>query len=427
VSKRRPYEISFSLALQGKGAPQRAAFDGALSDAKSHLKELIEASDRLELLTILDHSDDFMEAWKLADVFTADTSEIFILGIGGSSLGGRALSKLLPKLDKQSPRVTFVDNLGAETFGAALDECDVNTTQFLAISKSGCTAETLMQTLLAAAAVRKSLGGDKLAEHFVVVTENRPNALRSFAQEIGCPIFNHPLEIGGRYSVLSIVGLLPAALMGLNPKAVRAGAKSVIENARANPGGEESPAAGAALHFALLREGRLRESVLWTYVDRLETFGDWWRQLWAESLGKGGQGITPIAALGPVDQHSQLQLYLDGPGDALFTLVILENSSAGPKVPAEDAEKLGLSFLGGKALGDLLNAEARATADTLARRGRPVRLIRLEKVDEYTLGALFMHFMLETIIMGRLMGVDPFDQPAVEEGKKLTREYLEGR
>jgi glucose-6-phosphate isomerase len=282
-----------------------------------------------------------------------------------------------------------------------------------------------MQTLLAAAALRKGLGENKLGEHFAVVTENEPSALRKFAENIGCPILNHPMGIGGRYSVLSIVGLLPATLIGLDVKAMRAGAKWVVENARVNPGAEESPAAGAALHLALLREGRLRESVLWTYVDKLETFGDWWRQLWAESLGKGGQGTTPVAAFGLGDQHSQLQLFLDGPGGALFTLVSQNLSGVGSRVSVEDAERLGLSYLGGKDLGDFVDAGARATAQTLARRGRPVRRIFLETVDEYALGALFMHFMLETILMGRLTGVDPFDQPAVEEGKVLAREDLE--
>jgi glucose-6-phosphate isomerase len=182
---------------------------------------------------------------------------------------------------------------------------------------------------------------------------------------------------------------------------------------------------GAALHWALAREGRLKETVLWCYGDRLKTLGGWWRQLWAESLGKGGQGTTPVAALGPVDQHSQLQLFLDGPGGALFTLIDCATQGRGPVMPAADANRLGLSYLAGRRLGDLIAAEAKATAESLARRGRPVRRMTVNPLDERGLGALFMHFMLETILMGRLMGVDPFDQPAVEEGKVLARQYLE--
>jgi glucose-6-phosphate isomerase len=418
-----PFEISLSLALNG-GAPSAKAYEDALGEAARALDELLSARDPLELLTIVDRQDDLIEAARLSERFAAGTEEIFVLGIGGSSLGGEALSRLPPNSLKRTPRVRFFGNLDPDTFGAALDAADLDKTRFLAISKSGGTAETLMQTLTAADAVRKA--GEDVRARFAVVTENKPSALRAFAEAIGCPILDHPIGIGGRYSVLSAVGLFPALLMGLDAGAVRAGAKAVIEAARAEANAERSPAAGAALHLALIREHGLRDSVLWSYADRLGTFGAWWRQLWAESLGKGGQGTTPIAAIGPVDQHSRLQLYLDGPGGALFTLISLATAGRGPRVPIGEAESLGLRYLGNKTLGDLVAAEARATAETLAKAGRPVRQIHLGKLDERALGALFMHFMLETIVMGRLTGVDPFDQPAVEEGKILARKYLEG-
>jgi glucose-6-phosphate isomerase len=246
--------------------------------------------------------------------------------------------------------------------------------------------------------------------------------LSRFAAEIGCPVLDHPLGIGGRYSVLTVVGLLPALLLGLDVQALREGARLVLERARSP---SSPPAIGAAQHFALARAGLLKETVLWCYSDRLKTFGGWWRQLWAESLGKGGEGSTPVSALGPVDQHSQLQLFLDGPGGALFTLIDCATQGQGPLMPAAEANGLGLSYLAGRHLGDLIAAEARATGESLAKRGRPVRRITVPTLDERALGALFMHFMLETILMGRLMGVDPFDQPAVEEGKVLARQYLE--
>jgi glucose-6-phosphate isomerase len=200
---------------------------------------------------------------------------------------------------------------------------------------------------------------------------------------------------------------------------VRAGARAALADA-------DNAASGAALHFTLAQAGKLRETVLWSYADRLETFGAWWRQLWAESLGKNGQGSTPVTALGPVDQHSQLQLFLDGPGNALFTVITTDTAGQGPPAPRADAEGLGLSYLADRHMGDLVAAEARATAETLAKRGRPVRRIHVPQINETAMGALFMHFMLETIIMGRLMRIDPFDQPAVEEGKALARKYLEG-
>ncbi len=296
-------------------------------------------------------------------------------------------------------------------------------TRFVAISKSGGTPETLAQVLIAADALKSAGGGKHLAQHFVAITEPRDSALRKFAASIGCPVLDHPLGIGGRYSVLTVVGMLPALLMGLDAAALRAGARAVLERARS---AKSPPALGAAQHWALAQQGGLRESVLWCYADRLKTFGPWWRQLWAESLGKAGQGTTPVAVLGPVDQHSQLQLFLDGPGGALFTLIDCATQGQGPLMPADDANRLGLSYLAGRRLGDLIAAEARATAESLARRGRPVRRITVDTLDERALGALFMQYMLETILMGKLMGVDPFDQPAVEEGKVLARKYLEG-
>jgi glucose-6-phosphate isomerase len=212
--------------------------------------------------------------------------------------------------------------------------------------------------------------------------------------------------------------------MGLDVVALREGAQSVLDQAFSGPARNVPAAQGAGLHHALAKESRLRETVLWAYADRLAMLSGWWRQLWAESLGKNGKGSTPVGAVGPVDQHSQLQLFRDGPGGALFTIIAAQTRGQGPVAPAERANALGLQYLAGKPMGDLVAAEARATAQTLSRNGRPVRQIQLQTIDERSVGALMMHFMLETILMGRLMGVDPFDQPGVEEGKVLARQYL---
>ena len=160
------------------------------------------------------------------------------------------------------------------------------------------------------------------------------------------------------------------------------------------------------------------------YADRLAAFGLWFRQLWAESLGKDGKGSTPIRAVGAVDQHSQLQLYLAGPRDKMFSLVTLDVAGSGGVIPASFADDPSLAYLAQRSLGDLLAAEQRATAESLVRNGRPTRVFRVGKLDERALGALLMHFMLETIIAAHLLGVDAFDQPAVEEGKVLARQYL---
>ena len=160
--------------------------------------------------------------------------------------------------------------------------------------------------------------------------------------------------------------------------------------------------------------------------DRLAIFGAWYQQLWAESLGKDGKGTTPIAALGPVDQHSQLQLFIAGPRDKLFTVITTDRAGQGPRIDPELAKLAGEPGLGGKTIGDLVAAQGRATAETLAKNGCPVRTMHLPRIDAEGLGELLMHFMLETIIAAQLIGVDAFDQPAVEEGKVLAKSYLSG-
>jgi len=414
-----PFSVSLDLARSGPLGPGTPAFASALASAERALAALIGAG--LELFSNVEREDDIAAARTLADALRKDTSAIFVLGIGGSSLGGQALKDLALA---GKPEILFFDNPDPVTYARALASVELRTTRFLAISKSGGTPETLAQTLIAADALKAAGGGQYLARHFAAITEPRDSPLRRFAAAIGCPVLDHPTGIGGRYSVLTVVGMLPALLLGLDAQALRAGARAVLERARSP---ESPPALGAAQHWALAQAGELRESVLWCYSDRLKTFGPWWRQLWAESLGKNGKGTTPVAALGPVDQHSQLQLFLDGPGAALFTLVDCATEGQGPVMPAEDANRLGLTYLAGRHLGDLFAAQARANAESLARRGRPVRRITVPRLDERALGALFMQFMVETILMGKLMGVDPFDQPAVEEGKVLARKYLEAQ
>jgi glucose-6-phosphate isomerase len=189
---------------------------------------------------------------------------------------------------------------------------------------------------------------------------------------------------------------------------------------------DSAPALGAAVSVALARARGVAATVFMAYADALRDTALWYRQLWAESLGKAGKGTTPLDAVGTVDQHSQLQLWLDGPADKMFTILTAPSVGQGDRA---DGDILGeapeLSWLAGRRLGDLLDAHARGTADALAARGRPVRSMRLDAVDEESLGALMMHFMLETIIAAHMLEVNPFDQPAVEEGKVRARRYME--
>jgi glucose-6-phosphate isomerase len=239
---------------------------------------------------------------------------------------------------------------------------------------------------------------------------------------------DHDTGVGGRFSALTNVGLLPAAILGLDIVALREGAAAALAPVLAGEPARAVPSAlGAALSMALAEEKGKTISAVMAYADRLEKFVKWYVQLWAESLGKDGKGTTPIGALGPVDQHSQLQLFIAGPRDKLFTVITTGVAGKGPAIDPELAARAGEPGFGGKTIGDLVASQGRATAETLAKNGCPVRTVHLETIDERSLGELLMHFMLETIVAAHLLGVDAFDQPAVEEGKVLAKRYLAGK
>jgi glucose-6-phosphate isomerase len=266
---------------------------------------------------------------------------------------------------------------------------------------------------------------------FLAVTEPKApgatNGLRALCEEFGIPALDHDPNIGGRFSGLTNVGLLPALARGLDVVALREGAGSVVRAMlEASSPGEFAPAVGAATAIGLAKKRGIRANVMLPYSDRLSRFAAWYVQLWGESLGKQGEGTTPVAALGPVDQHSQLQLYLDGTPQHFITVIREDCAGRGPRVPADLAKIASADYLAGRAAGDLVAAQQRAVPEALIAAGRPVRTIDIGSLDERALGALMMHFMLETILAAHLLGVDPFDQPAVESGKILTRRYLAG-
>lgn len=433
---RQSLDNCFADRIGSEGGLSREAFDATLAETESALDWLRRAHDsnELPLLRVPARQDDLAPIEEVADHLLNNTTDIFIFGIGGSALGAQALAQLTgwgtqANVQKGGVCIHIPDNLDAATMEAVLGNSDLRTTRFLVVSKSGGTVEPAIQTLAAMSALEKAGGGKYMKHHFAVLTEpaknGKPNPMRALAETYGFPTLEHDPGVGGRYAVLTNVGLLPARLLGLDITAIRAGAAAVLKPVLEGKGAAHAaPALGAALQVAMMREKGTAMSVVAGYADRLERFLAWYCQLWAESLGKDGKGTTPVKALGPVDQHSQLQLWLAGPRDKLFTLFLTDTKGKGPEALASIAENTAFDFLGGHRIGDLVDAEQRATADTLAKNGRPVRTFTLPAFDERTFGALFMHFMLETIIAGRLLGVDPFDQPAVEEGKILARKYL---
>jgi glucose-6-phosphate isomerase len=238
-------------------------------------------------------------------------------------------------------------------------------------------------------------------------------------------MLEHHTGIGGRFSCLTNVGLMPAMARGLDVRSIRAGAKRVVNALMtAKSPRDFAPAVGAAMAVGLSKEKGIRTLVMMPYADRLGRLSAWFVQLWAESLGKGGEGTMPVGALGPLDQHSQLQLFMDGPREHYLTVLRVASAGIGPRIDKDLAKVAGAEMLGGHTVGDIVSAQAHAVPEALARAGRPVRTIDIAKLDEKTLGALLMHFMIETILAGRLLGIDPFDQPAVELAKTLTKERL---
>jgi len=387
------------------------------------------ADGSLPLLDLPHARDDLAALAPVAERLRAACDDILVLGTGGSSLGGQAIHAFAPP--GTTPRLHFLDNIDPARFEAVVGSIDLGRAGVLAVSKSGGTAETLTQLL----AVLPRLGADhsdggRLGERVVAITMPGDSPLRRLAVRYGLTVLDHDPGIGGRFSVLSLVGLLPAMIAGLDAEAIRGGAAEVLDAALdVDDPALVPPATGAALNVGFSRQHGINQTVLVAYADPLEPFARWFRQLWAESLGKQGHGTTPVPAVGAVDQHSQLQLWLDGPADKLFTLVLADRKGAGATIEADLAEDLlgrdgPLNWLAGRTMGDLMEAEQRATADTLAAAGRPVRILGLKQVDLRALGGLMMHYMLETVIAAHLLGVDPFDQPAVEEGKALARRYL---
>lgn len=407
--------------------------------AARQVDRLLLEQDRgtLPLLGICAAQDDLASMTAAWETLSAGARTVVFFGTGGSSLGGQALAQLAgwnipggaPPEQKKRPRTRFYDNLDADTLGRSLADLDLAATRFVFTSKSGNTPETLVQAIVTVSMLKSAGLTADLPRLVLGITEpaeaGRRNGLRDLLAAHRIPMLDHHTGIGGRFSGLTNVGLLPALARGLDPVAVRKGAAAVLADMRAATDRRDVPAAvGAAVVLGLADSKGTRIQVMMPYANRLGRFAHWFVQLWAESLGKNGSGTTPIAALGPLDQHSQLQLFMDGPREHLITVLRLPTRGQGPVVDADLARAAGFAEMAGRATGDLVDAQANATPDALAAAGRPVRIFELSRLDETTMGALMMHFFLETIIAGRMLGIDPFDQPAVELGKTIARERL---
>jgi glucose-6-phosphate isomerase len=370
---------------------------------------------------------------------------LVVLGIGGSALGTTALVTALKPAyynvmtraaRKQSQRIFVVDNIDPVTFRQVMRLCPPGKTLYNVISKSGATAETMAQLMIVLEALETKLGAGAVKDHVVVTTNPRGQAsslLHPVADEYGLKAFAVPLNVGGRFSVFSPVGLFPAAMAGIDIGALLEGCAAMDE--RCSKGDLDNPAyLRAALHYVADTAKGKTMAVMMPYADSLRDVADWYRQIWAESLGKRYDlddrevfaGQTPIKALGVTDQHSQIQLYREGPNDKLITVIEVKNFGRTLRIPETLRAIEDLAYLRGASLNKLMAAELRGTVDALKASQRPVCVITLPRVNEHTVGQLLYMLQVETAMAGRLYHVNTFDQPGVEEGKDIARRLMGG-
>lgn len=344
---------------------------------------------------------------------------IVIIGTGGSSLGGKMLVSALGKTNK---KLFFAENVDPDTNQELLSQIDLNHTGFIIISKSGETIETLCIYFFFLNTIK--LRNIKINKTTLVITEKKPSTLKKIQEEENYHFLEHDKNIGGRYSVFSSVGLIPAQVAGVNIKNFCAGGKTALNQIiNAKKPEATAPIKSAIVKINLMQKG-YNQSILMTYSDKLKNFSDWYIQLWSESIGKNKKGSTAISSRGTVDQHSQLQLFLDGPNDKFITILGFEKPQKSIKLKCKISKNNIFESLNNKSMGDLFFAEKKATARSLIRNKIPLRLIDLSAMNENLLGELVMSFFLETIYACKLLNVNPFDQPAVEEGKVLALKFL---
>ncbi len=369
---------------------------------------------------------DLKEIKKIANDHTKGATgksikHFVVMGTGGSSLGGETLIRALHAPGK-NPQFYFADNNDPQYFHDLLASLSPEETLFYAVSKSGTTPETISQLLVALAWIKASLK-DNWKKHFVFCTDPQKGDLRKLSETWGIDCLPVPSPVGGRFSVLSAVGLFPAAFAGLDLEGFLAGAQSIAKFE--NSSWEKNPCALLAKNLVTGQKER-PITVLMPYSSQLSAFSRWFCQLWAESLGKEGQGFTPYPAIGTTDQHSQVQLYMEGPKDKVIVLLHVKKftQSLPLHFPEGTADLPAFQELKGRSMLDLFDAEFRATRDAFTNNGVANCTLEIDQLDEYSLGALFYFWESTTAIAGALAGINPFDQPGVEAAKVLTKKYL---
>lgn len=362
-----------------------------------------------------------------------------VLGIGGSALGPNAVFNALchlhhndlPKKVRKTPKFYVEDNVDPERMKALLDVIDIEKTCFNIITKSGSTSETMSQYLIINDLLKSKLG-DKASENIIATTSKTTGELIKIVKKEGYKVFYIPDGVGGRFSELSPVGLLPAAVLNIDIKGLLDGAKYMDSICSKNDCFYKNPAMSLALQQYLAMKTGRNISVMMPYADSLKLISDWYAQLWAESLGKAidfdgnkiNVGQTPVKSLGVTDQHSQVQLYNEGPDDKVITFIAVDRYRDVVKISNGCEDIPNVNFLSGHTMNELIQAEFNATRYAITKHNKLNNTIYLPEVNAFTIGQLLMLFMIQTAYTGTMLNIDTFNQPGVEEGKKATYALL---
>lgn len=349
-----------------------------------------------------------------------EAENFLILGIGGSALGPKAILEALSQfhnLDKK-PRVFIYDNVDPKTLSRILSLIDIRKTIVNVITKSGSTAET-MSSFMVLWDVFSKVSPDA-AKGFIATTDPEKGNLRRLADEKGIKTLPVPPGVGGRYSVLSAVGLLLSEVIGVDSGELLKGAKDMHDRCSTSEIFGNPAYLFGTLLYLMEKKKKRSINVLIPYADCLKPLSEWFCQLWAESLGKNGIGLTPYPSLGTVDQHSQLQLWMEGPEDKAVIFIRIGDYGVDITIPHVFQNMEGVCYLSGHSLSELIKAEEESTELALSKAGRPNMTINMPQIDAYHMGQLFYFFELTTAFTGFLYGINPFDQPGVEEGKNFT-------
>jgi len=371
--------------------------------------------NNLPALNIVKDSDLLNSTIVQTTKFIKNKKKYVVFGTGGSNLGARAL---INTSINQPENILFFDNIDPLFFQSQILKLDIESTGFIVISKSGTTPETLAQfgCIINIANEKNIL--NILYQNTMIITESKDSPLFNIAKKNNCLFLEHKNNIGGRYSVFSNVGMVPAIIAGLDVKKIHQGVLKIInQNNFIN-------LFKFAQIFKFCKSNNFSSNVLMTYSDGLSYFGKWYLQLWAESIGKKNRGVTALHAMGTTDQHSQLQLYLDGPKDKFFTFIKSNYKNKGLSIDSQIMKAESVDYLTNKKMGDLMHAEQEATIDTFKLNNFKFREILIDSIDEESIGILMANSMIETIAACIYFNVDPFDQPAVEQGKILTKKFL---